>query len=350
MNEIDTTIENVVPHFADQTLAAGLPSGVIVLNPQGLMLWWNPAAERLLPLKAPRDNFKPLASIIDMPEFPQYLHAKTYKTLEICAPTQPDNRLSLVVVSYEQNHFLVSIEDISHTYHIERMRQDFVANVSHELRTPLTVIRGYLEMLVDEKLLAPPPWHKILDQMYDQSLRMEKLVEDLLLLSQLETEGLPETQGQQRVNIPRLLATICDEARALSSEKKHNIILSIPKEFNLYGHEDELRSAFSNLIFNAVKYTPADGAIYVNWYQDKKGAHFSVRDTGIGIEKKHISRLTQRFYRVDKARSRAKGGTGLGLAIVKHVLIRHDAVLVIESEIDKGSEFRCIFPLELVIE
>jgi len=343
-------LHSVVPHFADQTLAAGLPMGIVVLNAEGQMLWWNPAAERLLQLCAPDDNFQLLANKIHLPDFNCHLQVSAQSPIEIAAPFQPDSRLSLRVVSYEDNHFLVSVEDITHTYHIERMRQDFVANVSHELRTPLTVIRGYLEILVDDKELAPQPWHKILDQMYDQSLRMEKLVEDLLLLSQLETEALPEGQGQQQVHIPRLLMTICDEARALSGENQHEILLNISKPFNLYGHEDELRSAFSNLIFNAVKYTPPKGAIYVSWYKDKSGAHFGVKDTGIGIAKKHISRLTQRFYRVDKARSRSNGGTGLGLAIVKHVLIRHDAVLTIESELEKGSEFKCIFPLQRVIE
>jgi len=224
---------------------------------------------------------------------------------------------------------------------LEKIHRDFVANLSHELRTPLTVIRGYLEMLQDHKQLAPTTWHKMFDQMHEQSLRMEKLVEDLLLLSRLEID-LPEVKPPQDVAIIPLIRAVCDEAHMLSAGQ-HQIHFHPLSQALLYGQEDELRSAFSNLLLNAVKYTPANGVIDVTWTIDKDGAHFIVKDTGIGIAAHHLTRITQRFYRVDKARSRANGGTGLGLAIVKHVLLRHDAELLIQSELGKGSTFDCHF-------
>ena len=223
------------------------------------------------------------------------------------------------------------------------MRQDFLANVSHELRTPLTVVHGYLESLLDQDLDATKPWRKIFTHMYQQSRRMENLVNDLLLLSRLEAE-IPEDHKYQKVFVAPMLHGICHEAEALSGERKHQFHLDIDNNLMVYGFEDELRSAFSNIIFNAVKYTPAEGHISVSWQLVDGKACLVTTDTGIGIENKHIPRLTERFYRVDRARSRSSGGTGLGLAIVKHVLIRHRAQLRIKSEYGKGSTFTCVFP------
>lgn len=234
---------------------------------------------------------------------------------------------------------------ITHIEHLERMRRDFVANVSHELRTPLTVIRGYLELLLGQEHTETKPWKKIFTQMYQHSLRMESLIEELLLLSRLENDE-QEVENQKNIVISDMLEIICDDARSLSGKKGHIIELKADTKLLLTGAEEELKSLFSNIIFNAVKYTPAKGKINVDWYLKEKQAIFCVKDTGIGIEEKDIPRLTERFYRVDKARSRESGGTGLGLAIVKHVLIRHHGELHIESTLGKGSIFTCIFPVE----
>lgn len=236
---------------------------------------------------------------------------------------------------------------VNHIQHLERMRQDFVANVSHELRTPLTVIHGYLEALLDQDLDAAHPWKKIFLQMHQQTLRMENLVENLLLLSRLESHE-NDLQAEQEVDVPQMLANICDEAKELSGEQQHVIRLHADENLKISGWEEELYSLFSNIIFNAVKYTPARGKIDIRWFQKKNGAYFSVEDTGIGIAPEHIPRLTERFYRVDPARTRASGGTGLGLALVKHILLRHQANLSIQSELGKGSVFSCIFPIRIL--
>jgi two-component system phosphate regulon sensor histidine kinase PhoR len=237
---------------------------------------------------------------------------------------------------------------ISHIKHLERMRQDFVANVSHELRTPLTVIHGYLETLIEQNHEDTKPWKNIFIQMQSQTLRMEHLVEDLLLLSRLENED-EEAQPNSRITIDPLLKLIVREARELSNEANHHIELKTDSSLLLLGNEEELRSVFSNIIFNAVKYTPSEGHIWINWFCENQQAHFQVKDTGIGIAEKHIPRLTERFYRVDRGRSRDKGGTGLGLAITKHVLIRHQAKLEINSKIGVGSIFECIFPIKRTV-
>jgi two-component system phosphate regulon sensor histidine kinase PhoR len=224
---------------------------------------------------------------------------------------------------------------------LEKMRRDFVANVSHELRTPLTVMRGYLEGMIDG-LIDLKNSQTIFAQMHQQTIRMEHIIADLLLLSRLETVT-PTEQEQESIDIPFLLSSIQQDAIALSSDRKHHIHLEITGSQTFHGQAAELRSAFSNLLFNAVHYTPANGHIFVRWYKTENNLYFEVEDTGLGIEAHHIPRLTERFYRVDPGRTRQTGGTGLGLAIVKHVLLRHHAQLHIESVVGKGSIFRCEF-------
>ncbi|MBS0350005.1 MAG: two-component sensor histidine kinase [Proteobacteria bacterium] len=231
----------------------------------------------------------------------------------------------------------------AHIVHLERVRRDFVANVSHELRTPLTVIQGYLEALLAQNLDETKPWKKIFSQMYQHSIRMANIIEDLLLLSILETDDYP-LQENANINIKEMLQTLVAEARNISGDKKHSITLKADPEVRLNGAENELKSLFSNLIINAIKYTPAKGKIKVYWGQEQGRAVFKVSDTGIGIAKKEIPRITERFYRVDKGRSRESGGTGLGLAIVKHILIRHQSELSVASQLGKGSTFTCLFP------
>ncbi len=245
------------------------------------------------------------------------------------------------------HELLASLPDsvIKHIQHLERMRQDFVANVSHELRTPLTVIHGYLETLIDLNLDETKPLRNIFLQMQQQTLRMENLIDELLLLSRLESQD-DKNKTEKTVSVANLLMTICHEAKELSGDLNHLLQLNVDSTVELVANEDELRSLFSNIIFNAVKYTPKGGFIHIDWYSKNMQAYFRVSDSGIGIPAEHIPRLTERFYRVDPARSRNSGGTGLGLAIVKHVLIRHQATLNISSEVDKGSTFTCCFPAE----
>jgi len=236
----------------------------------------------------------------------------------------------------------------TYIHHLEQVRSDFVANVSHELRTPLTVIRGYLEALIHNKNTEADMLPKIYAQMYQQSLRMADIIEDLLLLAHLEEEDHP-AEEKKEIHVNEMLQALCLDAKNISGDKNHHISLHAEDDLYLSGAENELRSLFSNLIVNAVKYTPANGEIKIEWYRDKNNsAYFSVTDTGIGIAKEHIPRITERFYRVDKARSRERGGTGLGLAIVKHVLLRHDGKLYIESEVGVGSKFTCVFPEERI--
>lgn len=229
-----------------------------------------------------------------------------------------------------------------HIAQLERVRKDFVANVSHELRTPLTVIRGYLETLIKKNDQESKAHQKIFSQMHQHSIRMENIIDDLLLLSRLESVEQP-SEETVNVAVSEILKTLCADAASVSGEKQHTIDLQADANLQINGSGEELKSLFSNLIINAVKYTPAKGRITVKWYHDDGQAIFSVSDTGIGIAKEHISRITERFYRIDKARSRESGGTGLGLAIVKHVLMRHQGELIIESQPGEGSTFICKF-------
>lgn len=246
------------------------------------------------------------------------------------------------------NKNTVNLEDLpksikEHIDHLEQVRKDFVANVSHELRTPLTVIRGYLETFLEKDLNEIESAKKIFSQMHQHSLRMENIINDLLLLSRLETEN-QQIDEKHNVAVHEILKTLYTEAKTISGEKQHTIILEADPKLTIYGFEDELKSLFSNIIINAVKYTPAKGHIKIEWHNDPPNAIFRVTDTGIGIAQEHIPRITERFYRADKARSRESGGTGLGLAIAKHVLLRHQGQLHIESKLGQGSTFTCTFP------
>lgn len=234
-----------------------------------------------------------------------------------------------------------AIDTLEQTHNLQQLRTDFVANVSHELRTPLTVVKGYLET-IKSGLYPPAQFTRMIDQMQKQTLRMEHLITDLLLLSQLENDIVAPDRIEV-IDMAHLLQEIKLSALELSGQQKHQIELNIETDAKLMGHRHELYSAFANIVYNAVRYTPENGRIILRWYADNTGTHFSVQDTGIGISEQHIPRLTERFYRVEVSRSRDAGGTGLGLAIVKHVLLRHNGKLYIESELGKGSVFRCDF-------
>jgi two-component system phosphate regulon sensor histidine kinase PhoR len=236
------------------------------------------------------------------------------------------------------------VEDITQARRLEQMRRDFVANVSHELRTPLTVINGYLETFIDSGDDCCLPWRQPMRRMHEQTERMLHLIEDLLILSRLETEGAQ--RPEHPVPVPELLHSVAEDALGLSGQRGHKIRVEADSELWLRGSEPELRSAFSNLIFNAVRHTPDRGEIVIRWYANEAGLHLEVEDDGEGIPATHIPRLTERFYRVDRGRARSHGGTGLGLAIVKHVLNRHEGRLRINSQVGVGSIFSCDFPAQ----
>ncbi len=329
----------------DRELADVLPDAIIVLDERGKILWWNITADNFFALT--ENKYEDITELLKQRAFRAYLINKGEKPVEIMLGDANKTVISVAIVSYGKEQQLFIARDITHISRLEIMREDFVANVSHELRTPLTVIHGYLEMLTEKYSEQTGPFKRIFSQMYQQSVRMEKLVKDLLLLSRLEITE-PHKDDLPFVVMAPLLQAISDDAAALSGKSEHGFHLNIDDKLNLLGNEDELQSAFSNLIFNAVKYTPAGGDIYVDWHADENGACLQVHDTGIGIAEEHIPRLTERFYRVDKARSRVSGGTGLGLAIVKHVLKRHEGNLTISSELGSGSTFACCFPLERI--
>ncbi len=341
-------LASMLSRFQESTSA--LPDGTIVISPYGEIEWINTAAKRLLGLSSNKDVGRRISQLIRHPDFIQYLSAGDYGLpIQIDSPIDERMRLSIHIVPYGKNQRLLVIRDVTRLHQLESMRRDFVANVSHELRTPLTVITGYLEMLGDDMLQASEDTRKTVAEMQDQTQRMRNIVEDLLLLSRLETDKT-SNDDQSLVPVPALLADIQAEAKMLSPESRHQFVCEADNHLWLRGNSKELYSAFMNLVSNAVRYSPEGGEIYMRWYADEAGAHFMVEDHGVGIEPQYIPRLTERFYRVDKDRSRSSGGTGLGLAIVKHVMQRHDADLSIESELGKGSRFACHFRKERVVD
>ena len=305
-----------------QESTAALRDAVIMLDSDGNLEWWNRAAETLLGLKTPQDSGQPVTNLVRHPRFKEYFELANYlEPLEIPSPINDRVRVQLLITRYGNNEHLMLVRDVTRIHQLEQMRKDFVANVSHELRTPLTVISGYLETLLDNVEEVNPRWVRALQQMQQQGGRMQTLLNDLLLLAKLEATDYPS--DNQPVVVSTLLQSIKSDALALSGDRNQRITLDVEGKAMLKGSEAELRSAFSNLVFNAVKYTPAEGTIRIRWWNDDQGAHMTVQDSGPGIESKHLPRLTERFYRVDSSRASNTGGTGLGLAIVKHVLLRH---------------------------
>ncbi len=330
-----------------QQVATALPDATIILRESGEIEWCNDAAKRLLGLRTPQDIGNHITNLIRHPAFFHYLNHEDFsEPLDIPSPVDNDIALAIRVIPYGKSQRLILARDMTRIQRLEQTRRVFVANVSHELRTPLTVINGYLEALGDSDTPTPDTWRKPLQHMRQQALRMTRIVEELLSLSRLETKPPPGLE--KAVAVPALLADLKEQAPILSGDKQHMLRFEIDNELWLKGAADELASAFSNLLSNAIRYTPAGGTITVRWYQDDRGAHFEVQDTGVGIAEEDIPRLTERFYRVDIARSRATGGTGLGLAIVKHVVNRHGGQLHIISKLGQGSTFTCHFPRQLI--
>jgi len=327
-----------------RSAAAALPDAVVLLDHSHHVRWFNHAAEELLGLKRPRDRGRLLADLMRNTELSDWLADGARETLnDVTAPGHPNRHVTATLLPFGSRQRLLLARDTSHLTRLEQIRRDFVANVSHELRTPLTVIHGYLELLDPEDVpeLAP-----VLDEMRAQSKRMGQIVEDLLTLSRLETQ---EHVADEQVQMAPLLASLRKEAEALS-KGRHTISVDMATGSDLLGSPKDLHGAFSNLVSNAVRYTPTGGRITIRWEPLDEGARFSVQDSGFGIPRAHIARLTERFYRVSSSRSRDSGGTGLGLSIVKHVLNLHQARLVIESEPGKGSTFACEFGSERLLD
>lgn len=337
-------LANYLKQFQRATRA--LPDATVVLDVNDEVRWANGAALRDLGVRWPEDVGQRITNLIRLPRLRAFIeedHRDQNQTIEIECPTDRDRQLSVLTAPYGDDQRILVARDVTQLHRANQIRSDFVANVSHELRTPITVFRGYLENLLRQSDAAPPHWVPALEQMNLHTERMRNLVEELLLLSSLEADD--HVAEPVAVDVPGLITEIHHQARALGDRKHTMFSLEIDGDLRLLGARDELYSAFSNVVFNAVHYTGERGVIRVRWYQNDDGAHFEVEDNGIGVAPEHIPRLTERFYRVDSSRHRTElsGGTGLGLAIVKHVVGRHGGRLHIESTVDVGSTFRISF-------
>jgi two-component system phosphate regulon sensor histidine kinase PhoR len=323
-----------------------LNDAVILLDDNQCITWLNASSRDLLNLRK-TDIGNPITNLIRNPLWVNYLNEGDH-SLPLVLPSAENlqHRLEFRISHFGDGEYLIIVRDITRIFKLEQMRKDFVANVSHELRTPLTVISGYLETL-DDTIEADNYWQKPVTQMQQQAQRMTTLINDLTMLSKLETEAV--YQQQETVNLLVLLQTIIDAAQIISGDNNHELILECPPHLSLMGNSRELHSAFSNLVINAIKYSPPKRKITVSASTNHEaGINVSVIDNGYGIERHHIHRLTERFYRVDASRSINTGGTGLGLAIVKHILARYNAKLKITSRINQGSQFTAHFPQECV--
>ena len=330
-------LSRIIEQFRKST--AALPDAIVVLGEYDEIAWFNNAAKPILGLKK-RDKGQRLPNLIRAPAFIDFLRRKDPDAiLSIASPANAQITLQIKIVTYENNAHLLVAHDISYLKNIERMRKTFVDNISHELRTPLTVLKGYLETLKDMDDEHSPLLTHSLQQMNNQTLRMQCLVDDLLLLANLETQKITH----HCVEIQPLLAQVCQETGALGSIS-NRVELFMDSDVGILGNAQELHSAFSNLIVNALKYSPDDSIVTVKWYQSGQVAILDITDLGEGIAELEIPKITERFYRVDVQRKQEQRGTGLGLAIVKHVLARHNAQLKISSQLGKGSCFSCVFP------
>jgi len=329
-------------------VSQAIPDGIVIVDDHGRIEWVNDPAIKLLGLRKHEDRGAQITQLVRDPSFVTFFNAPdTSQHLRIDSPASSKIKLNLRLVSFYDKQLII-IQDFSALDYMEQVRQDFVANVSHELRTPLSVIVGYLETLSDEDDTELQTYQPAFKQMKQQSDRMTRLVEDLLTLSNLDNEQT--INHKQLVDIPLMLSELRDDAIVLSGDKQHTITVETTSDQWLKGNSRELHGTFSNLIANAIHYTPAHGTIKIRWYYKDNHLIFAVKDNGPGIDAVHLNRLTERFYRVDRGRTRNTGGTGLGLAIVKHSLQRHDATLEIQSKLGKGSTFSCHFPSERVIQ
>jgi two-component system phosphate regulon sensor histidine kinase PhoR len=325
---------------------AAMPDGVIMLDPEGEIVWFNRKAGELLDLSRRADLGLRIDNLVRHPDFVQYLRGGNHSLPVVVRIDTPIERfIAFQIISYGEDRRLLMLRDVTRDVRLEQMRKDFVANASHELRSPLTVVAGYLETFGADpslgEMLGP------IAEMRRQTDRMTRIIEDLLELSRFEANDAP-IKGLP-IDVAGMSALLRKDVLGRPTHPRQ-VEVSIESPACLIGEEAMVQSAFSNLVDNAAKYTPVDGSVRIRWWTDTAGGHFSVSDTGPGFSADHIPRLTERFYRVDPGRSRETGGSGLGLAIVKHALHRHGARLEIESVEGRGSTFTCHFPPERVLE
>lgn len=333
----------VLREFRQST--AAMPDGTIVLTPDHRIVWFNAAAQRLLNLSTGNDLGQHILNLVRSPRFVEYFHSGTFHDpVEMDSPFQRGVRLSLQLIPYGENQRLLIVRDITRMHRLEQVRRDFVANASHELRTPLTVITGYLEHMRDDDGAAAREWQRPVQEMHTQAARMRSILEDLLLLSRLDAQ--PDPEAEEPVRVAELIRGICKDGQVVAGDRV-KLDCDLAEGVVIHGTRAELRSAFSNLVQNAVKYTPKDGDVTLRWFIDSDGSGcFEVTDTGIGIAAEHIPRLTERFYRVDAGRSRDRGGTGLGLSIVRHAVERHGGTVAVRSILGEGSTFTVELPVQ----
>ncbi|ARU96051.1 phosphate regulon sensor histidine kinase PhoR [Tatumella citrea] len=335
-------LRNLIKRF--RSGAESLPDGLILTTEEGNIFWCNGLAQQYLGLRWPEDNGQNILNLLRYPEFSRYLQAKNFET-PLTQLLNNGHHMEFRIMPYSEGQWLISARDMTQMRQLENMRRHFFANVSHELRTPLTVIQGYLEMMEDNQL-NDKVYFKAVGTMQEQSRRMEGLVKQLMTLTRIE--AAPALNMKEIVDVPAMLHMLQQEAETLS-QGRQKITFSIDEKLRIYGNDEQLRSAISNLIYNSVNHTPEKTHIDIVWKRSVEGAYFSVSDDGPGIAAEHIPRLTERFYRVDKARSRNTGGSGLGLAIVKHALGHHGARLSITSEPDHCTCFSFSLAARMIV-
>ncbi len=325
-----------------QSLTDAFPEATLVIDENDQITWFNNAASSLLGLKIPGDLGQAVTNLLRGPDFADWLaiQGEIKSRLEMPSPKSDTTWLSVNAVSFHDKQRLIILGDISDVHQLEQVRRNFVENISHELKTPLTVLLGYLELLQQE---PPGKISDALKRMQEQALQMNSMLNDLLELSRLQSDEIQK--DEEIVNVPAMLLKLREQAEELS-RGKHKLSFEVDHKLYLTGIGSDIESAFRNLIINALNYTPQGGTISVSWSLTPDGPLLVVRDTGIGIPKREIPRLTERFYRVGSDRARQTGGTGLGMSIVKHVLNAHHASLLITSELGEGSEFACTFPMD----
>ncbi|MEQ1598167.1 MAG: phosphate regulon sensor histidine kinase PhoR [Methylotenera sp.] len=331
--------------------ANAIPDGLVILGPSNEIEWCTSHAENQLGLNLATDKNLPIVNLLRDSHFIAYLYNTEYsEPFKLKSWRDPEVIFEIQIIPFANQQKLLICRDMTQLEKVDAMRRDFIANVSHELRTPLTVVGGFLETLSDMEGAVPDALKTYFGMMEDQTSRMRRIIEDLLTLSSIESNT--EAPDDNEIDMAKLLKALQNDAVGLSQslyKSKHKVHIDADPALNLSGAQDELHSALSNLVSNAVRYTPKDGEIFITWRMQDEQPVFSVRDTGIGIQQQHIDRLTERFYRVDRSRSRETGGTGLGLSIVKHILIRHQARLEISSEVGVGSTFSVVFPKSRIV-
>ena len=345
-----TQLNSAIERF--NLTANAIPDGLVILGASNEIEWCTSHAENQLGLNLSTDKNLPIVNLVRDSHFIAYLYNGDFsEPFKLKSWQNPDLAYEIQLIMFGGNQKLLICRDTTQLEKVEVMRRDFIANVSHELRTPLTVVGGFLETLSDMQGAVPDAIKSYFGMMQEQTNRMRRIIEDLLTLSKIESNV--EEPENTEIDMPSLLKQIQNDALGLSHslyKTKHVVDLSVDQTLTITGAQSELQSALSNLVSNAVRYTPKGGKIIISWYRQNEQAVFLVRDTGIGIEQQHIERLTERFYRVDRGRSRGTGGTGLGLSIVKHILIRHQAKLEISSEIGVGSTFSVLFPKTRIVQ